>query len=257
MPHFSFWAWPLPFIGSISRAAAAIHDIEAKLKFRNKDPRVVWRGTLGWNSAHYPNLREELLRAAENASWADVHALDWVGDERGNTTAANALMVEDFCRYKYVLYTEGITYSGRLQFHQMCRSVLITPPIAWLQHTTHLARPLFSADIVDGGWEPSDVVKEAWPVRYTPEEANVVFVAPDWSDLKTVIDWLESRPKVADGIARRQREVFVEKGYLSPAAETCYWRALIKGWSEVVRIEDENLEAEKGVSWELFSLGQD
>ncbi len=50
-------------------------------------------------------------------------------------------MMEDFCRYKYVIHTEGVTYSGRLQFLQMCASVLLTPPMAWRQHTTHLVRP--------------------------------------------------------------------------------------------------------------------
>lgn len=223
---------------------------------------------MGWNSAHYPGMRERLLRMTEHSSWADVQPLHGyeLGAphntnvlEKANSTRSNALMIEDFCRYKYVLYTEGITYSGRLQFLQMCRSVLISPPIAWLQHTTHLIKPMFSSDLQFSpgamGWKPSEGVDEAWPIHHQPEEANAVFVSPDWSDLEQTVAWLEENPSVAEGIAQRQRELFVGKGYLSPAAEACYWRALISGWNEVVEYESQDWDNRDMVSWELFSLG--
>jgi hypothetical protein len=223
---------------------------------------------MGWNSAHYPGLRENLLRVTEQAEWADVQALHGYGlvaaggarptENNLNSTADNALMIEDFCRYKYVLYTEGITYSGRLQFLQMCRSVLISPPIAWLQHSTHLVRPTFSSDLpVPPGsqrWAPAKEIDTAWPVHYRPEEANAVFVSPDWTDLERTVAWLEKNPDVADGIARRQRDLFVGEGYLSPAAEVCYWRALIRGWNEVVEYEIDEWKHREMVSWELFAL---
>jgi len=262
MPHFAFWAWPLPFIGSFSRAADSIDAIESRLPFSKKDPRAVWRGTKRYNSAHNPRLRDDLLRTTKDVPWADVQELKWdqIGsgaDKRANAT--NSLNIEDFCKYKYVLHTEGITYSGRFQFLQMCRSVLLTPPIAWLQHTTHLIRPLFSADLDLGmgkkTWAPSEGEQKAWPVHYRPEEANAVFVAPDWSDLEATIRWLEAHPVVSEGIAARQRELFVDRGYLSPAAEACYWRALIRGWSKVVRTEGEGWEDQPGVRWELFAMG--
>ncbi|KAJ9132505.1 O-glucosyltransferase rumi, partial [Coniochaeta hoffmannii] len=272
MPHFSFWSWPLPSIGSIPRAAAAIDAIESQTPFSQKHPRLAWRGTVGWSGAHYPGQREALLKAAGGRVWADVLALTGYGLEKtGNQTAAqrnggggnnnNALMIEDFCRYKHVLYTEGITYSGRLHFLHMCGSVLLAPPVAWLQHTTHLVRPVWSGDLYGintsqgrGGWEPDSGVMEAWR-GYPPEEANAVFVAPDWSDLERTVRWLEDNPRVAEGIAARQREVFVGRGYLSPAAEVCYWRALVRGWSQAVRYDVAEWEGREAVSWETFSLG--
>jgi hypothetical protein len=228
MPHFSFWAWPLPFIGSFSRAAAAVDEIEAGLPFARKTPRAVWRGTRRFHGSHNPHLRQDLLNITKDAAWADVQALEWEGDEAkatmGDGYATNALPIEDFCKYKYVLYTEGITYSGRLQFLQMCNSVLLTPPLAWLQHTTHLIRPVFSYDMDSAAqgrepWSPSSGVQEAWPTHYRPDQANTVFVAPDWSDLGDTIRWLEDHPAIAGGIARRQRDLFVGQGYFSPAAE--------------------------------------
>lgn len=267
MPHFSFWAWPLPFVGSFGQAAEAINSIETSLPFSKKDPRVVWRGSKRYKSAHHPHLREDLLRTTAESAWADVQTLKWQDVSDGNKTeriATNSLRIEEFCRYKYVLYTDGITYSGRLQFHQMCGSVLLTPPIAWMQHTSHFIKPLFSSDLdfqptstegKGGKWAPSEGETRAWPTHYSPEEANLVFVAPDWSDLEDTVQWLEDHPDVAEGIAKRQRELFVGGGYFSPAAEVCYWRALIRSWSNVAQTAGEGWEDQPGVRWELFSMG--
>lgn len=285
MPHFSFWAWPVPVVGTFSRAARAIDQVEASVSFADKDPRAVWRGTIDFNSVHNPRLRADLVRIAAGKPWADVRPLEWhdgplgfetdgvslrEGEDKGafssNATGVaegtNAMMIEDFCRYKYVLHTEGVTYSGRLQFLQMCASVIITPPMAWLQHTTHLIKPLFSSSLgldryMDWPWDPTEGEKKAWPVRYRPDEANMVFVRPDWSDLGDTVAWLEKHPTVAEGIAKRQRELFVGKGYFSPAAEACYWRALIRGWSKMVQLEGDGWDdlMQQGVEWEIVALG--
>jgi hypothetical protein len=265
MPHFSFWAWDLPFIGSMSRAGAAIADLEASYagpgQWRTKIPKAVWRGTTWFNSVHSPRLRQNLVAAARGQPWADVEALEWNNGGGGagvsGSNASNALPIEGFCRYKYVVHTEGIAYSGRFQFLQMCASVVLTPPIQWMQHVTHLVRPLFSSDLKlerKNGWTPSEKVRRAWPVGYGPEEANMVFVAPDWSDLGDVVAWLEEHPDIAEGIARRQRELFVGGGYFSPAAETCYWRALVRGWGKMARTEDQGWEDTEGTTFEAFSL---
>ncbi|KAK1593299.1 uncharacterized protein LY79DRAFT_514609 [Colletotrichum navitas] len=267
MPHFSFWAWNQPFIRSIPHAAAAITDIEASLPFDMKDRRAVWRGTAWFNNgaSANPRSRQELLRITKDASWADVQALEWV-DSGENAT--NALMIEDFCRHKYIIHTEGVSYSGRLQFHQLCESVLLSPPMEWMQHTTHLIKPVYSSVLLgqeqerhhDGGavttkpedGYPSSRARKAWPATVSPGEANAVFVNPDWSDLEATIGWLEGHAEVSRGIARRQRAISFERGYMSPAAEVCYWRALVRGWSEVVRINGTIEESRESTSFEEF-----
>ncbi|KAK3956793.1 hypothetical protein QBC32DRAFT_394474 [Pseudoneurospora amorphoporcata] len=287
IPHFSFWAWDLPFIGSISRAASAITQLEETQFQRNrwhshKDPRAVWRGTTWFNSIHNPQLRYKLVSTAKGKPWADVQSLEWTGGDGNTKNASNSLAIQDFCKYKYVLHTEGISYSGRFQFLQMCASVTLTPPIQWMQHTTHLIKPLFSSDLdldkarslrmrkngktkdtranpgkaaKDGAvpWTPHARHERAWLKRYDPNEANIVFVSPDWSDLEDTIHWLEEHPKVAEGIARRQRELFVGGGYFSPAAETCYWRELVRGWAKMARPEKDEFE-DLGVPYEEFLL---
>lgn len=265
MPHFSFWAWKLPFVGSMRRAADAITAIEeATGGFDSKIPQAVWRGTTWFNSVHNPRLRPNLLAATKQKPWANVEALKWetaTGEKGGGERiASNSLPIEDFCRYKYVLYTEGVTYSGRFQFLQMCESVVITPPMGWMQHTTHLVKPLFSHSLPDSTphkWAPSENVKRSWPTNYEveSEEANIVFVAPDWSDLEETVAWLEAHPDVAAGIAKRQRQTWVDGGYFSPAAEMCYWRALIRGWSQVAMVNEAELsEIGEGQTFEAFVL---
>ncbi|KAK2007530.1 hypothetical protein LZ32DRAFT_622103 [Colletotrichum eremochloae] len=266
IPHFSFWAWNQPFIRSIPHATAAITDIESSLPFDLKDRRAVWRGTAWFNNgaSANPRSRQELLRITKDASWADVQALEWV-DSGENAT--NALMIEDFCRYKYIIYTEGVSYSGRLQFHQLCESVLLSPPMEWVQHTTHLIKPVYSSVLLgqkqeadadgaattkpEGGY-PSSRARKTWPATVSPGEANAVFVNPDWSDLEATIGWLEDHAGVSRGIARRQRALSSERGYMSPAAEVCYWRALVRGWSEVVRFNGTIKESREPTSFEEF-----
>lgn len=321
MPHFSFWSWPLPFIGSFARAAAAIRDLEdgngngsdattgtvPPLSWLDKDPRAVWRGTAHFNNVRAGRMRQELLQTAAGKPWSDIEALRWTD---GGANASNALAVEDFCRRRYIVHTEGITYSGRFQFHQLCASVVLTPPLAWMQHLTHLVRPVFSYDLpslataadddenenasssssatkkkktttktierklrppkaYDNGVQeklhlapyPAPWVRQAWPRSYnhtsdTDDEQgpNMVFVAPDWSDLEGAVAWLESHPRAAEGIARRQRALFHGRGYFGPAAEACYWRAALRGWARAVRYGDDVAALGEGVPWEEFSL---
>ena len=270
MPHFSFWAWKLPFVGSMTRSAAAIAKLELTSYpgFADKIPRAVWRGTAHFNSVHSPHLRQNLLAVTKGKTWADVEALEWVGGGSGGNghqghNATNALAIEDFCRYRYVLYTEGIAYSGRFQFLQMCNSITIAPPILWMQHTTHLAKPIFSSHLLaasrEGGRGSGAAARQpsghkSWPVSYPVDEANIVFVAPGWSDLEDTVAWLEAHPDVADGIAGHQRDLFVGGGYFSPASEACYWRALVHGWSKVAVVDGREWAGQDEVPYETFVL---
>ncbi|PMD33840.1 hypothetical protein L207DRAFT_589394 [Hyaloscypha variabilis F] len=258
MPHFSFWAWPLPFIGTVDSALSRISTIEASYPWEKKIDKVVWRGTAWFNSVGNTNLRPKLLEVTKGQAWADVENLVWY---ESGAKSRNALRIEEFCKYKYIIYTEGITYSGRLPFHQACRSIILTPPLTYQMHTTHLLRPLFSSSLplfTSSTTRPEPSPR--WPKAYPPSQANIVFIAPDWSDLESTVSWLRTHPTIAEGIAERQREV-VEKGYLSEASEVCYWRALIRGWSSVVGVDEEvwgswDDEESRGVRWEEFSLTQ-
>jgi hypothetical protein len=119
-------------------------------------------------------------------------------------------------------------------------------------------KPLFSSSL-PLSQPPSPYLSEVasinrtWPRGYDTSTANVVFVAPDWSDLEATIEWLERNPDVAEGIAQRGRREMIGGGYLSAAAEVCYWRALVEGWSKVVRVDESDWQ-EEGIRWETFSI---
>lgn len=192
-----------------------------------------------------------LLERSKDKEWADIETLKW---ESGGEKAENAIPIEEFCRYKYIIYTEGITYSGRLPFHQACESIILTPPLTYFLHTTHLVRPLHSRTLpLSTKSTYNTITADRWP-SYAASEANMIFVAPDWADLEETIEYLRANSDVAKGIARRQRELVTEMGYLSPAAEACYWRALMRGWASVVRTEEVKGWEEEGVRFETFVL---
>ena len=157
---------------------------------------------------------------------------------------------------------QGKTYSGRLPYHQACASIILTPPPTFLLHITHLMRPVFSSVLLSGPHPkkqtrppssayPLPATAKTWPYSYPLHEADVIFVKPDWSDLEATVLWLRAHPDVAADMARRQRARMVAGGYLSEAAEACYWRSLIRAWSRMVRVEGDWGE---GMRWETFSL---
>ena len=100
----------------------------------------------------------------------------------------------------------------------------------------------------------------AFPTSHPAEAANIIFVADDWSDLESTVAWLEAHRETAEQIARNQRDLMVGKGYLSAAANTCYWRALIRRWAGVARPKLEGSKAWssgwelEGMPWETFAL---
>jgi hypothetical protein len=63
-------------------------------------------------------------------------------------------------------------------------------------------------------------------------EQNFVQVERDFSDLETKIEQLLRRPERAQLIAENSAKTFRDR-HLTPAAMACYWRQLIRSWSEV------------------------
>jgi hypothetical protein len=59
-----------------------------------------------------------------------------------------------------------------------------------------------------------------------------VEVAEDFGDLERAIKKLQESDEEAERIAANSVSTFREH-YLTPAAEVCYWRKLIRGWAKV------------------------
>jgi hypothetical protein len=130
----------------------------------------------------------------------------------------------------------GRSYSGSLKYRQLCRSVVVSHKLQWIQHHHYL-------------------------MSSSGPNQNFVEVERDFSDLEAAMDDLLAHPEKAKRIADNSVQVFRER-YLTGAAEACYWRKLFNAWKEVsfepvlyngVMDGEKHLrEQKRGVRYETF-----
>lgn len=70
--------------------------------WKGKMAKVVWRGTDLYNPIGNKALRGLLSAVTKGKEWADVEKLKW----HVSGQAENALDIEEFCKYRYIAYTE-------------------------------------------------------------------------------------------------------------------------------------------------------
>lgn len=202
IPDFGHWSWPETKVGSLSevRMKAIANEKTPAYSWKNKINKLMWRGaTMGLS------LRERLLAVTKDQpEWSDVKALDWHNSESMHNDLKS---MPEHCQYRFLMQTEGNSYSGRLKYLQNCQSVVVSHPLDWIEHHHHLMRS-------DG-----------------PEQ-NYVQVQRSFEDLKEKVLWLQENDATARTIASNNVKTFRER-YLTSAAETCYWRKLIHGWASV------------------------
>ena len=193
IPDFNYWANP--------PTTTSFHDMQLRahahdMHIHDKIPQAVWRGVRWTNEA----VRGNLLTKSAGKDWADIREMEW-------KNKTDFMRMEDFCRYAYIVHTEGRSWSGRLKYILNCDSVPVVHALDWTAHLYHLLVP-------DG-----------------PEQ-NYVAVRRDFGDLEKEITYLIDHPDVAQRIADNAVATFRAR-YTTMAAESCYWRALVRGWSEV------------------------
>lgn len=187
-----------PWYRSLDAALSNVAQIESATPSTVKIDRAIWRGTLHFNSIDNICLRHNLVAATKGKAWADVVPVE--SPTATKESIGNRIAIWDLCRFKYILHTDGVTYSGRLPYSQACESVVLTPPILHHSWTTQHLKPLFSGtlnlDKVRKRTSPltskpmigdSSATSPSWPTNYPPEEANIIFLAPDRSDLEAVV----------------------------------------------------------------------
>ena len=236
MPDFGYWSWPEVKAGSYQKVRhqiAAVDEgtiVDGKTRpgfdFFDKDKRLIWRGNV--NTA--PEIRGEFMKVTQGKKWADVRALDWGSKE---DIKANLLPMQDHCKYMFVAHTEGRSFSGRGKYLQNCRSVFVAHKLEW-KEAHH------------GALESSG------------PNANYVEVERDFSDLEAKMEHLIAHPDEAKRIADSGVRTFRDR-YLTPAAESCYWRDLIRAYGSVCAFEprlhnDTEGKIFRGVPFESFVL---
>ena len=198
MPDFGFYDWPEAMIGSYTKSRRDIRAVEEEVPWEQKKRELIWRG---YAPSGY-QTRVDFLRVTQNQPWANV-----VTEDFGSPDNSELLPIADFCRWMFVADIKGNAWSGGAKYKHNCRSVFISHSPTW--------REIYTAALVDSG--PSQ---------------NWVSVADDWSNLAETVQDLIAHPakakKIADNGVRTLRD-----RYLTPAAETCYWRRLIEGYASV------------------------
>lgn len=167
----------------------------------DKIPKAVWRGALWTN----PEIRGPLLKVTKNKSWADVYEFDWL-------IRSNFIPMEDFCRYAFLVHTEGRSWSGRLKYLLHRESVTMIHEREWTAHYYHL-------------------------LDSEGRNQNFVSVKRNFSGLGKRVQYYLGDQDEAQRIADNAVASFRDR-YLTLAAETCYWRRLIEGWNEVADSPD-------------------
>lgn len=140
--------------------------------------------------------RPLFLEATNGKDWANV-----------SNSGSSFVELWDHCGFELVMDISGNSWSGKGKYIQNCQSIYVTHTPKWLTTITYPLEP-------DGA------------------EQNFIQVKEDWTDLEQKIKEVLESPIMAERIAKKGVEVFRDR-YLTPAAEACYWRALIRGYGKV------------------------
>ena len=222
MPDFGFFSWPEPKTGAYTEVRRAMRKMEEDLPFEKKTPKLVWRG------ATLIEDRGKLLEASRDKDWADVRSINW---EDKDDLKKNHLTLSEHCRYMFIAHVSGLSWSGQGKYIRNCHSVVVSHALEW--------REIYDSALV-----------------YEGPEQNAVRVADDWSDLGSTMESLRGNTTAAESIADNARAVLRDR-YLTPAAEACYWRKLIRGYASVSfepELYERDGETLRGVPYESFTL---
>ncbi|KAB2570941.1 hypothetical protein DBV05_g10396, partial [Lasiodiplodia theobromae] len=219
--------FPNPDLGSYISFRDRLRHIEEP--FALKIPKAAWRGNIN-NS-----VREALMAVVNNTSSSDGGESDWADVA---TMKGHRLHMAEFCKYMFAIHTEGIAWSGRLRYLQNCESVAVVhQPLEYQAHYY-------------------DLLVEEGP------EQNYIAVRNDFSDLEEKIKHYLARPALAERVAKTSAATFRDR-YLTPAAEACYWRRMVRSWADCQAFKPEQYEdvhqsdgsvwkKQRGVDWEAF-----
>ncbi|SNX84763.1 uncharacterized protein MEPE_03472 [Melanopsichium pennsylvanicum] len=232
LPDFGFASWPeagIPSFEEYSRLASLQDHLSP---WHAKSDRVLWRGLANGYSPRVDLLSRTKVAGAE--SWADVKQTSFhdKGDE-----FFPLIPMHQHCRSKYLIQTEGNSYSGRGKYLWSCRSVTISHPLEWTQHFhpalnsnprspeqnyVQLPGPLFS------GLE--ETILALQKSADAPTDQDVVYESSTTGRL----GGLGRNPpqRIADNAVESLRN-----RYLTPAATMCYIRAALKAYSQVLNVD--------------------
>lgn len=96
----------MDLLGEYTKFRQEVRAIEEVYPWDKKIRKVVWRGASETNKN-----RKKLLQVTKARDWADIRRVIWKGQHV--TSESDPLPMAEHYKYKFVLQTEGRSYSGR------------------------------------------------------------------------------------------------------------------------------------------------
>ncbi|CAF1636423.1 unnamed protein product, partial [Adineta ricciae] len=174
-----------------------------KIGYKNRIPKLFWRGVWNWKRLWYIDL------AKENPDIMDMKDVNWNATANGVAhRPSNAYVtLEGHCDYKYLAHLEGSSYSSRLKYLLLCGSPVVYNPVQY--------------------WE------EYWYHLLKDRENIIVFEsARNEAALKKLLDHFSHNENKMKRIGQKGQQLVLE--YLSEHAVSCYWWKLMHEYAKLL-----------------------
>ena len=191
LPDFTSFDWWEAHLPSFNQVR--MHLADSSGPFEEKIPKLFWRGA---PKLQQGTQRTDLLnQLAPQTDIADIAYASEHMREHFKT-------LPEMCHYQYIIYTEGVTYSGRLKYTALCNSIQIGHNITFYEFWTHILEPYYVE-------------------------------VKDWDDAVRIYHELQADPERAAALARGPVETLREQ--LSPTGISCYIQRMMHAYSRSTR----------------------
>lgn len=238
-PDFGFKGWPEAQAPTHSEVVTLQNQVEEQYPWQRKTNRAFWRG--------FPNMypiRKDLMDRTRPSShlpsnspdaWSDVFATTF-GGETGPEFRP-LVTLQDHCQHKYLIHSEGNSYSGRSKYLLSCHAITIAHRMEWTQHfhpalisdansplQNFIELPAFSFDGLE------ETVRALWH----SDHDNAVKNATAAQLARTKYRTFDASRLTAKQVADNARDSLRDR-YLTPAATACYYRAALRVYADLLQ----------------------
>jgi len=201
-PDFTFYSWPESTCppNEMSHDYSYLYHQFKRWHHRhapwlNRSDVVFWRGA----PVDDGQARQKVVqRFQREVAASDVKFMSWKAvSSTGVNEVQGCVGLLEQCRYRYLAFLAGTTYSSRIKYQLLCGSLVLAHELRFIEWWSHLLLP---------------------GVHYAP-------VATDWSDVSTLMELIRRKEVQARTLARQGQRLAMTA--LSPDAVDCYWWKLL------------------------------
>jgi len=204
-PDFTFYAWPESVCPpERSHAYGYIYDrFEERARTSRVHPLEAWEhkaDKLFWRGGRLSTqVRDRQVSALQRVAHADVAFMEWHSVAiTGLNGAPGCVGLLDHCRYRYLAFLNGNTYSSRFKYQLLCGSCVFASRQPWVEWWSHLFR---AGD-------------------------DYIEVREDFADISHRLTEVRARADGGRSVAERGRDKAL--AVLSEDAVDCYWLRLLQ-----------------------------